>query len=72
MITNIKTQLERSGVWLVYGTSDEFTKKGGFAELEGMVEKGWGRVVVVEDGSHFWGGEEGEQVKEVFRDWLRR
>ena len=37
-----------------------------------MVEKGWGRAIVVDNASHFWGGEEGEQVREVFREWLRR
>ena len=72
LITTIGQHLQTSAVWLVYGSSDEFTKKGGFKELEEMVEKGWGRAIVVENASHFWGGEEGEQVREVFREWLRR
>lgn len=72
MINTTKEHLGRSAVWLVYGSSDEFTRPAVHDDLREMVEKGWGRAIVVDKGSHFWGGEEGEQVRQVFRDWLRR
>jgi len=72
LITTVQEHLKSSAVWMVYGTKDEFTKAAVYTDLKGMVEKGWGRAIVVEDGSHFWGGEEGEQIRQVFRDWLRR
>ena len=72
LISTIQDHLKESAVWMVYGTKDEFTRAAVYTDLRQMVEKGWGRAIVVEDASHFWGGEEGEQIRQVFRDWLRR
>ena len=72
LISSIQEHLKESAVWMVYGTKDEFTRAAVYTDLRQMVEMGWGRAIVVEDGSHFWGGEEGEQIRQVFRDWLRR
>jgi hypothetical protein len=72
MITSVGDHLKSSAVWMVYGTKDEFTRAAVYTGLKGMVEKGWGRAIEVEDGSHFWGGEEGDRIREVLRDWLRR
>jgi hypothetical protein len=72
LISSIQEHLKESAVWMVYGTKDEFTRAAVYTDLRQMGETGWGRAIVVEDGSHFWGGQEGEQIRQVFRDWLRR
>lgn len=66
----------RSNILVVYGDQDEFTPSASYESwaqsLNASAEDGQGRlkVVKIDDGTHFWRGEDGERMKEVVSGWL--
>lgn len=62
-----------SNVLILYGTQDEFTGASKYnlwaRELENE-SKGHFKSVEIADGSHFWRGQHGRQLKEAILEWL--
>ncbi|WVR05133.1 hypothetical protein IAU60_002145 [Kwoniella sp. DSM 27419] len=67
-VTSLATA-QKSPVWIVYGTKDEFTATSTMAhfvqEMASSV-KGF----EVEDADHLWRRDEGEKLREIVRNWL--
>jgi len=61
-------------VWMIYGTSDEFTRASVFRKLREEVQAALGEERMeareVEHAGHFWGGEDGERMEVDLREWL--
>jgi hypothetical protein len=75
--TQLETLLrdERSNVLVVYGGKDEFTgidSYGGWVEKLQTAARGSGRLRIaeIENATHFWLGESGDGLDQVFRQWL--
>jgi hypothetical protein len=58
----------------VYGDHDEFTGEASYetwaGELQRVATEADLKVVKVENATHFWRGEQGEQLREVVERWL--
>ncbi|KAJ3551301.1 hypothetical protein NP233_g13105 [Leucocoprinus birnbaumii] len=79
--SHYQTQLEellkdpQSNVLVVYGDKDEFTSSSSYEKWVERLEKAAAgssrlRIAEVEQGSHFWLGKSGEELRQVLRRWL--
>ncbi|KAJ7716723.1 Alpha/Beta hydrolase protein [Mycena maculata] len=62
---------EKARVLCVYGDADEFTGEGAYEPWKRELEEA-GRVKVVEvkGGSHFWRGEDADEMLRIIREWV--
>ncbi|ORY33777.1 hypothetical protein BCR39DRAFT_519195 [Naematelia encephala] len=72
---NVQTQNTNSGtkegrVWLVYGTTDEFTSVSAYRGLNKEGERTGLVSREIEGAGHFWRGEDGERLELVISEWL--
>lgn len=66
---------ERSNVLVVYGDQDEFTGVANYGDWVKKLQsaaQGSTRLCVseIKNATHFWLGEIGDELGEVFRQWL--